>query len=244
MKRHQKLAISIFIIFLSLFAALFFAYFFPVQFQHARIAKLPSHDLTLFQDEEGRTIYNGDTGGVITYDGEVVSSKDDFIRIFNNDKVTSWLGGYIYFYDAEKNLFLALSTTSYMSSASVSSRPMFLIREYKSDYKLPLDSPPPFIRAAGLGPFMFLRNEMTGGDISSSRYSFVYSLASHQGYPKISTLNASLQIALAFAPYFIPLVCCVIYRRKKTIFISAGCYVLLFVLNIAYYMVSYPWLRW
>jgi len=125
MSKRKRLAIYISVIFFVLFAILYFGYFFPTQFMYNRIAKLPSHDLTLFRNEYDRVIYqypydtymyfeyDFDKDEVIRdgysqfliYDGEIVNDRDALIRVLNNDKLSSWDGKHYFFYDVENNQF-------------------------------------------------------------------------------------------------------------------------------------------
>jgi DNA topoisomerase IB len=51
----------------------------PVKNEYSKIAKLPSHDLTLFIDENGKARRN-DLYENVTYNGQDFKTKDDIIR--------------------------------------------------------------------------------------------------------------------------------------------------------------------
>jgi hypothetical protein len=235
---------SVIVCFLLLFMCFFFGYFMPVKNEYDKIAKLPSHDLTLFIDEQGRFAHN-DLFSNITYNGQACKTKEDFIRILNND---TFIGsrGYCYFYDAQNSLFLKLGMDTHFWKGDGSA--YFYIDEYVPFSMNYESSGEPLLRALGLGPIHCWFQELSDsksdqvGTIAAARYNFLYQL-SYRGID-VSMFSASLQLAFAFALYLIPLIVCLFWRNKKIVLRVFGIYILVGIANIWYYLSNYPWLSW
>ena len=228
--------------FAALFLALYFAYFLPVKQEHAHIAKLPSHDLTLFVDESGQFAHNDMAKGV-TYNGQVCRTKEDFLRVLGGDAFAGSLG-YYYFYDAQHNLVLNLGMDTQFRNGDGSAS--YFIGAYPP-FGMYFDSAfEPFVRGLTLGPLLSWNFELSDdnssqvGRIAEARYWFLYQYSS--GDWAVSAVSASVQLALAFTLYLMPAFACLLWRRKKVIFSAAGTYVLLGIFNVVYYLWNYPWL--
>ena len=234
--------LSALLAFLLLFTLFFFAYFMPVRSEHDKIAKLPSHDLTLFIDEHGRFAYNGLFTN-ITYNGQDCRTKEDFIRVLDND---TFVGsrGYCYFYDAQNDLFLELGMDTHFSRGD--GKAWYHIDEYVPYVMHYKNSHEPLLRALGLGPIYCWFNELSvdasGQTIDEARYWFLYQYSPVD--VEVSIFSASLQLAFAFALYLIPVIVYLLWRNKKIIFCAVGVYVLMGIANTAYYFANYPWLSW
>lgn len=227
------------IAFMLLFIFFFFAYFLPVQNEHAKIAKLPSHDLTLFVDGNGNFADN-DLHGNITYNGQVCRTKEDFSEVLDHDTFAG-SAGFSYFYDADHNLYLMLGMDTLFMNGD--GRAFYYIEEYPAFHMYFNTQADPLIRALGLGPLYTWRHELQSRlaeTIAESRYWFSYRYS--RGHVEVSVLSASLQLAFAFALYLIPMIICLFWRNKKTILCVAGIYVLLGAINTVYYLGHYPWL--
>lgn len=244
-KKNKRLIIlSAVGIFLILFSLFFFGYFMPVKYEHNKIAKLPSHDLTHFIDEYGNIAYNT-MYYPVTYNGRECRTKEDFQEVLNHDTFAGSMG-YHYFYDMEHNLFLRLGMDTDFRLGD--GRAIFSIDDYV-DFAMYYDTPvDPFVRGLGLGPVLswlyelFDSNSSTAGTVASSRYWFIYQDKVHK--VEVPILSASLQLALAFTIYLIPLLACVVLRRKIIVFYTIGIYVLVFIGNIVYYTSNYSWMSW
>jgi hypothetical protein len=246
-KKKLIASLSVLVALFLLFLFFFFVYFTPAKNEHGKIAKLPSHDLTLFVDEYG-TSWTWDGGGFdinITYNGQDFRTKEDIMRILNND---TFVGsrGYCYFYDAQNNLFMKLSmdTHFYRSDGGA----MYSISKYVPFGMYYDRADDPFRRALGLGPLLCWSKELSdkqsgqSGKIASARYWFLYKSRIYE--VGVSIFSASFQLAFAFTLYLIPLIICLCWRNKKTIFCVIGIYVITGIVNIAYYFNNYPWLSW
>ena len=182
--------------FLLLFLCFFFGYFMPAKDEHDKIAKLPSHDLRLFIDEQGRFAYN-DLFSNITYNGQECRTKEDFIRVLNND---TFVGsrGFCYFYDAQNNLVLKLGMDTHFWKGD--GLAWFYIDEYVPFIMNYENSGEPLLRALGLGPIYCWLQELSDsksgqvGTIAETRYRFLYQFGS--GDIEISIFSASLQLLL------------------------------------------------
>jgi len=117
-------------------------------------------------------------------------------------------------------------------------RVSYEIKDYYHDYMLHTYSPPPFTRALGLGPLMFLFLEMMDGHVSDARFNILANFPPDEVI--ISPLRVSLQIALVFTLYLIPLLFGLVYfdSKIKTICFASGIYLLFFVLNAIYYFLT------
>ena len=224
----------------------FFAYFMPVQNEHSKIAGLPSHDLTLFIDEHGDFAYNGSSPS-ITYHGQECRTEEDIISVLNNDTFAG-SSRYYYFYDSQHNLFMKLGMgIRFFDGEEYAS---YSIDEYVP-YSMKYENYfVPLWRTLALGPLYSWHHELSGsnstssGTISAGRYQFLYSRYPSYEDTKVSVFSASLQLALAFTLYLIPLIVCLLWRRKKVFRRVIGIYVLLGIVNLVYYLCNYQWLSW
>ena len=262
MKGHKMFIASICSIFILFFILIFFAYFYPIQSNYNKIAKLPSHDLTLFRDEYDRVRFSYPSGSYavyeydfekdevirdgysqfLFYDGEIINDRDDLFRMLNDDKLRSWNRKHYYFYDAENNLYMVFNNER-------DARISFTIKDYIHGYMLHMRNPPPFTSALGLGPLMFLSMEMFNVSgytawVSEARYGILANNPPNELV--ISPLRASLQIAFVFTLYLLPLLFCIAYLdiNKATISIVAGFYFIVFIINSIYNFLNYSWLSW
>lgn len=240
-----QMALSAMAVFLLLFIFFFFAYFMPIKKEHDQIAALPSHDLTLFVDEDGNFADNGiRANGTLSYNGQACRTKEDIFKVLNDDMFVG-TRGYCYFYDEQHNLYMRLGMDTYFSSGGSA---LFSIDEYIPFAMYFETATTPLFSGVGLGPIYAWNEELSAdnssqaGTIASARYCFLY--GSLRNEVPVSIFSASLQLALAFTPYLLPLLVCLLWRSKKTILCGVGVYLLLFIINTAYYFANYPWLSW